>query len=188
MEERNEFDLDLALQEFVDSLNPNELLSDVDKDELRDHVYLEMDSLKELGLSEEEAFIISQKRFGKSELIQEEYHKAKPEKRWFQFLFSAVMVVFGLKTIFNLMSITSLSTLVALKELFQINIGLYIKWIDLGIKIFTLLISLLAGGLIIRRAISGKIKFLWPIPTAFLISESIRVLLLSLYPSLLLKF
>ena len=46
MEPRTEFDLDLALEHFVQSLNQNGMLSGMDEDELRDHLYLEVESLE----------------------------------------------------------------------------------------------------------------------------------------------
>ena len=179
MEQSTEFDLEFELQGFLNSVNPDGVLSDIDQDELRDHLYLDIESLEHSGLTTEEAFIISQKRFGNTELIHEEYRKANPQKRIIQYLVSAVALIFGVKMIFNLMTISSFSTLMVVKSFANSKLDFYLTWGDLGVQVFTLLISLIAGVFIFKKIFSGKIKSLWPIPVSFLLSEVIYRLMYS---------
>ena len=175
MGQATEFNLEKALEDFISTVNSGNLLSETDKDELRDHLTLEFSSLTELGLTEEEAFLISLKRFGYAELVQAEYQKAKPGKRIFQLLVFSIVAIFSIKTVLNIMTISSLSVAVIVQKLSLIDFGLYIKWGDVGVQVLTLFMAILIGFIVLQRADLSRIKNLWPIPVAFISSELLRV-------------
>ncbi|MEL7532051.1 MAG: hypothetical protein AAFN10_12110 [Bacteroidota bacterium] len=174
MEQSAEFDLDLAIQHFLDSYNANGILSAIDRDELLDHLYAETQDLINNGLTAEEALLISQKRLGEAEVITAEYQKARPWTRLAQLLAFAFILMFGLKLILNLMQIVSLSATILISQFLPEQLNSFLQWGDLPLQIACLIIALGIGGILLRRIASSKIKSLWPVPLTYLISEIAR--------------
>ena len=171
MEQTTEFDLELALKHYLNTLNSNGILSKMDQDELLDHLYSEIETLEDSGLSTEEAFIISQTRLGDTKVIKSEYHKAKPWTRVIQLLLSTIMLGFFIKLILNLVNIFSLPAPLILNKLSIVDMNLYLEWGDLGVKIGLLIISLGIGAVFLKKMVSARLKDLWVIPVLFVISE-----------------
>lgn len=174
MEQSAEFDLDLAIQQFLDSYNSSGILSEIDRDELLDHLHAEAQHLQSTGLTANEAFLISQKRLGEEEIITAEYQKAKPGARIIQLFASAFILLLGLKLIFNLVRIVSLSSTVLLNEYSVDKLAMYLQWGDLPLQLFCLIAAFVVGGLMIKKMNPTRIKDLWPVPIIYLLSEAAR--------------
>lgn len=183
MEQSTKFNLNLALNHYLNALNSNRIISRAEQDELYDHLYSETETLQKLGLTPEESFMISQKRFGKAELINSEFQKAKPWARVVQFLSTAIIFVFGIRLIFNLVSITSISTTIILSKFSTFDIPNYLKWGDLGLQAMSLIVSLMIAMILLKKTLEGKARNLWLIPITFLLSEIIRMFMLSFFAS-----
>ncbi|MFK7920956.1 MAG: hypothetical protein AB8H47_03320 [Bacteroidia bacterium] len=174
MEQSAEFDLDLAVQQFLNSYNPSGILSKTDRDELFDHLHTEINVLEDSGLTAEEAFMISQKRMGEATVISAEYQKAKPWARFIQLFAFASILLLGLKLIFNLVRIVSLSSTVLISEFSTTELAAYLQWGDIPLQLFSLIAAFGVGAFILKRMDSARLKDLWPVPMIYLLSEVAR--------------
>src|SRR5258706_16350974 len=77
MESRH-FNLQSAIKNYLNNLHSKTNLTHGDEIELEGHIYDGVDSLQKKGLSSEEAFLITVKRIGKTDILSEEYNKVNP--------------------------------------------------------------------------------------------------------------
>jgi len=75
MEHRTKFDLDQNVAHWKTSLFKSQKMANENIEELSDHLYSEIDTLREIGLDEEEAFLVARKRIGSVESIAAEFKK-----------------------------------------------------------------------------------------------------------------
>lgn len=171
MERRTSFNVNLALDQYFSQLNQSHQLSKEEEDELADHILSEVKDLEEAGLTPEEAFIIGQKRLGHTEILATEYQKARPWSRIIQLIASAIVFIFGYKMIFNLIQIFSVSMLLGLSRFTDINIESYMVWGDLALQIAVFLGAICLGAFFMKRLIVRNLKYFWPIPVVYFLSE-----------------
>lgn len=171
MESKNEFDVNLAIERYVGKLCSSAHLSEADFAELSDHLHNEVEDLCQKGLSAEEAMLIGQKRLGTAELLQTEYAKARPWRRLIPLLVPAIVLFFGIKSIFNLMKIVGMSSFATLVPLMPDSLADQWLWIDLSLQAVVFVCAIGLGVRMIRRYLNGTLLALWPIPLVFLFSE-----------------
>ncbi|PHN05937.1 hypothetical protein [Flavilitoribacter nigricans] len=78
MEHPTEFDLQLAINNFIREIDRRQVFDRDQLDELYDHFTEETASLTALGLNEREAFTVSKLRFGEAAVIRREYERVQP--------------------------------------------------------------------------------------------------------------
>ncbi|MEL6590906.1 MAG: hypothetical protein AAFQ68_12530 [Bacteroidota bacterium] len=171
MESKNEFDVSLAIERYVGSLCSSAHLSETDFVELSDHLHNEVEDLQQLGLSAEEALMVGQKRLGTPKLLRDEYAKARPWRSILPLLVPAIVIFFGIKSIFNLMKIVGMSSFATLAPLMPDSLTAQWQWIDLALQGGVFVLAIALGAKMIRRYLNGTLFALWPIPLVFLFSE-----------------
>lgn len=87
------FDLEQNISSWGDYLRSTGKLDEIDVTELENHLREQIDELKCIGLSEDEAFFISVKRLGNIDTIAEEYSKVNTDKLWKQLLVDPVFTM-----------------------------------------------------------------------------------------------
>lgn len=75
MEQANKFSLVKSIGKWKNQLISTPNMTAEDIEELEAHLLDQIDELHQNGLTEEEAFLIAQKRMGKTEILKEEYAK-----------------------------------------------------------------------------------------------------------------
>lgn len=80
------FDLEKNVRAWSDCLRSQGHFKETDITELECHLHDEIDDLIDAGLSEQEAFLISVKRFGDTHSVSREYSKVNTENLWKQLL------------------------------------------------------------------------------------------------------
>ncbi|WP_028297876.1 permease prefix domain 1-containing protein [Olivibacter sitiensis] len=84
--EKPQFDLQQAISRSIQDLYEQGTITNSDRHELQAHLEDSAEGLITTGLSEEEAFLIAQKRLGRPELLNEEYakvnHNLRTDKTW----------------------------------------------------------------------------------------------------------
>lgn len=78
------FDINANIKAWSDYLREKGQLKEADLTEMEEHLRDEIEDLKKAGLSEEEAFLISVKRFGNINQISGEFSKLSTESFWKQ--------------------------------------------------------------------------------------------------------
>jgi len=154
------------------------MLSQSEQDELTDHLYLETEALQEQGLSIEEAFLISEKRLGKVEMIEEEYQKAKPWTHFLQFLIPGMLTLLSLKIIFNLVSISSLSAAALVSHFSWLDLTTYIQWGDLALQSVGTGCFVGMAAFWIKNQWGNSSSYLWLLPLFFLLTELLQFAIL----------
>lgn len=76
--EPSTFNLNQSVKNHIISIQNQGSITNSDAEELSAHLFDATDSLRRLGLSEEEAFLIASKRLGNEETLTEEYSKVNP--------------------------------------------------------------------------------------------------------------
>jgi len=76
------FDLELNIRSWSDHLRARGNFKETDILELESHLHDEIEDLVKAGLAVDEAFLISVKRLGSSQLISSEYSKVNSENLW----------------------------------------------------------------------------------------------------------
>lgn len=175
MEQSTEFNLESNLSDYLRELNTNRIISMEEQDELFDHMSCEIEDLRNTGLSTEESFLISRKRLGEPTLLSSEYQKAKPWTRTIQFLVSSVVFVLGLKAIFNMMTITSLSVTGLLTKFPFMDMQAFQGWGDIGLQISCLVVCLFGMTILVRKVVTDRGIFTWLFPVIFLASEAVKL-------------
>lgn len=175
MEQSTEFNLEANLSEYLKELNTHRTISIEEQDELFDHLSCEIEALRDTGLSTEESFLISKKRLGEPTVLSTEYQKANPWRRTIQFVVSAVVFVLGLKSIFNMMTITSLSVTGLLTQIPLIDMEVFQSWGDIVLQISCLAVCLFAMGILVRKVVTDRGNFTWLFPVIFLASEGVKL-------------
>lgn len=84
------FDLEENITSWCDYLRSSGKLKEEDVLELETHLREQIDDLREQGLNEEEAFLISVKRLGNINMVSEEFSKINTENLWKQLLIEPV--------------------------------------------------------------------------------------------------
>lgn len=120
------FDLESNVRSWSDLLRSKGDLSEPDAIELENHLKDEIDDLIKVGLSQEEAFLISVKRMGNVHAISKEYSKISSENLWKHLMINpdhaldsrANRKYIALIILFSLVS----GTLIKLPELFGFNL------------------------------------------------------------------
>ncbi len=185
MEQSTEFNLESNLSDYLRELNTNRIISMEEQDELFDHMSCEIEALRDTGLSTEESFLISRKRLGEPTLLSSEYQKAKPWTRTIQFLVSAVVFVLGLKAIFNMMTITSMSVIGLLTKFPFMDMQAFQGWGDIVLQISCLAVCLFAMTILVRKVVTDRGVFTWLFPVIFLASEGVKLAVLGYTASVL---
>lgn len=175
MEQSTEFNLEANLSDYLRELNTNRIISVEEQDELFDHLSCEIEALRDTGLSTEESFLISRKRLGEPTVLSSEYQKAKPWTRTVQFVVSAVVFVLGLKAIFNMMTITSLSVTGLLTQVPIIDMEVFKTWGDIVLQISCLVVCLFGMTILVRKVVTDRGIFTWLFPVIFLASEGVKL-------------
>ena len=80
------FDLEKNIHDWSDCLRSHGHFKETDIIELESHLLDEIEDLIHAGLSEEEAFLISVKRFGNTHSVSREYSKVNTENLWKQLM------------------------------------------------------------------------------------------------------
>ena len=80
------FDLEKNIRAWSDCLRSQGHFKETDIIELESHLHDEIEDLIHAGLSAEEAFLISVKRFGDSHSVSREYSKVNTENLWKQLM------------------------------------------------------------------------------------------------------
>ena len=80
--ERNESIIEGKISEWRDIYISSGHISDVDLDELEDHLREEIQELSSKGLSEEEAFFVAVRRIGNSSSLSKEFRKINIHDIW----------------------------------------------------------------------------------------------------------
>ena len=80
------FDLEKNIHDWSDYLRSHGHFKETDIVELESHLQDEIEDLIHAGLSEEEAFLISVKRFGNTHSVSREYSKVNTENLWKQLM------------------------------------------------------------------------------------------------------
>lgn len=75
MENTTKFDLEKSISLWKYQLSENQNMTNDNIIELESHIHDEIENLQNLGLSEEESFLIAEKRIGKIESLAIEYSK-----------------------------------------------------------------------------------------------------------------
>lgn len=162
------FDLRIEVDTYVNRLDNNLLLNIEESDELRDHFHCQVEELTELGLSEAEAFEVSKMRFGERQLIQTEFHKAKPMKMIYRYITVGLLLFFSFRLIEVLISHCSAIMFILIDKLYvPLKIA---NLIDIGLKGSLLLILFTAIYFGMKR---GKISkwLLWSIPVMSILGQ-----------------
>ena len=107
MEDRTRDKLRQDLDSMIEQINSSGALYKADSDELFDHLYSEIEQLKEQGLNHEEALQICKMRFGNIDLIKHEYIKERPFSVWKK------RIIIGLGFFFSLSIVKSLISLIS---------------------------------------------------------------------------
>ena len=81
MEKPAPFDLNRALQNWRAQLAASSSVNRENREELETHLRESIARLRGAGLSEEEAWLIAQKRFGQAKALGEEFEKIQPPSR-----------------------------------------------------------------------------------------------------------
>lgn len=81
MEKPASFNLDRALQNWREQLTDSSRMNRENLDELETHLRDSVARLRAVGLSEEEAWIIAEMRFGQTKALGEEFEKIQPSVR-----------------------------------------------------------------------------------------------------------
>ncbi|MEO0473405.1 MAG: hypothetical protein AAF206_27585, partial [Bacteroidota bacterium] len=158
----------------LEKIHARGILSEMDRDELYDHLLTEIEHLQAAGLATEEAFMIGTRRLGQTDMIHEEYVKAKPHTKIIQLLVGALAVLFGVKIVLNITAMASFSGLLLAKQ-FPVSFqGWYAGWGDLSLQIVSLLVAGILVVLFLRNALHKKLIHLWPLPVGFLLSEALH--------------
>ena len=88
-------DIEKRIEQWRAGLVGSELLGGSDVTELESHLREEMEHLKSLRLSDEEAFFIARRRLGDSAALEEEFAKVNPSRRISNRLYWMIMGVMG---------------------------------------------------------------------------------------------
>lgn len=94
METSNQFQLELAIDSYLQQLQSKGNYTQDDIMELKNHLQENADELTKKQLSEEEAFIIAQRRLGKEEELNNEYKKINGTIFYNRDLFVAVLSIY----------------------------------------------------------------------------------------------
>lgn len=177
MERTNKFNLQDEVNHFIEKINVNELLSSQEVAELKDHFLSQTEELEDTGLSPQEAFTVSKMRFGKPEMVQEEYEKSKPFEKWKRYLIVGFLSYLLLGTCKHMVTLL----IMGLAVLFSNNIILdfsFINYIYILIYLASFIFLFWWGFVLVK---SGKIwsykKFVPWIPFVFILSFSARILI-----------
>lgn len=174
MERTNQFDLQHEVNQFIEKINTNELLSSLDISELKDHFLSQIEELKNTGLSIEEAFIISKMRFGKPEMIQEEYEKSKPFEKWKKYFMISCLSYFVISNIYSLIHFMIIGLILLFKNNFVLHLP-FIRYFYLLLFLGGILLFFRWLFLLIKNGkISNYKKYIPLIPLSFLILYPIR--------------
>ena len=118
--EAKQFDLQHEIKTYRNKLLQNGNLSNSDWMEIESHIKDAIEPLTKVGLSEEEAFLITLKRTGSAELLSEEYNKVNPffvSSKIRSFSITSLGLILSLGTIFLLVyDLTTLFRSVYLKQ------------------------------------------------------------------------
>ena len=82
MESKNPFCLANAIRDWRAQFQSGDSVAVYDLDELESHLRDSCEELVELGLSEEEAFLVSQNRMGSPATLGSEFGKLYPSRQW----------------------------------------------------------------------------------------------------------
>lgn len=180
MESGPHFDLQLAIELYLQDIDQDHLLDRDEKNELFDHFLSGTEELMQQGYSEEEAFEHCKAGFGETDLISREYARARP------FRVSLIAAAGGLLLFFSIPIINSLMLLIAAisyrgGQLLDIPI----RWISIGnLALMVLLLGGIGAYLLDRlkkRPYFRKAE-LWAIPvSAVLLPLAGNVLLMMAY-------
>jgi len=107
MEHKTDFELISALENWKLQFVQNENFSADDISELESHLRDEITELKDLGLSEEESFLIAQKRMGSIAEITPEFTKVNAKEYFKNKILTAIK---GILIVFAFLNITGLIT------------------------------------------------------------------------------
>lgn len=93
MEASNQFQLEIAIEGYLQNLQTKGNYTPDDILELKSHLLDEVDDLKKIKLDEEEAFIVAKKRLGKEEELNNEYKKVNGSVFYNRDLFVMVLSI-----------------------------------------------------------------------------------------------
>ena len=93
METSNQFQLEIAIEDYLQNLQVKGNYTPDDIMELKTHLLDEVDDLKKLQLDEEEAFMIARKRLGKEDILCNEYKKVNGNVFYNRDLFVMVLSI-----------------------------------------------------------------------------------------------
>lgn len=174
------FDINANIKAWSDYLREKGQLKDADLLEIEEHLRDEIEDLKKAGLSEEETFLISVKRFGNINQISGEFSKLSTESFWKQLVVDEGDTSQKHRQTRNILLVISFSliagTLAKLPQIFGldfiVNQQVFYLFKNLSLFIF----PLVAIYFMVNHPSSKRLK------TWILIIFGISALLINLYP------
>ena len=151
MENQTHFDLNAAIENWRNELAAQANLSADDRRELETHLRDAISEFHQLGLNEEESFLLACHRVGQPQKLVEEFGKANPANVWRERLFWMWLAVFLSGTVGGLFR----SLAFALEPL-NFHNGSFVKgWLTL--EIIVLMLSVLTPLVIAILLANGKL-------------------------------
>jgi hypothetical protein len=151
----NQFELKQAIIHWEVRLLQSENLKTSDIYELKDHLILQIENLQKIGLNEEEAFWVAQKRIGSIEALNQEFGKVNLQTTNHKYL---IMMLLGVIIFWNV----SFMMQIIANVFSYLNITFqYFKanWADFSIRWLMLLIVFLLGRYFLRHRVNLIQKF-----------------------------
>ncbi|MDF1697781.1 MAG: hypothetical protein P1U56_18180 [Saprospiraceae bacterium] len=162
-----------TISDIIGELNQNDVLSKVERDEIEDHFYCELDELTELGLMEEEALLIARKRFGLLEDVSAEYKKVSPQWNLMQY---GIIGVVGYCLVCSITLFVNMISEWFWMLYYQVDPYFVQKNILLDIPMRFILV--LICGLLLTKVISKmnltNLRALWKIPILYVVLSLIQ--------------
>lgn len=142
----NQFDLNEAVKNWEIQLSQSENLKNSDIYELKDHLFLQIETLQKVGLNEEEAFWVAQKRMGAIETLNQEFGKVNLQTANHKYL---IMMFLGVIIYWNIVFLMQITANVF--SYFNITSQYFkVDWADFSVRWLLLAIVFLLGRYILR--------------------------------------
>lgn len=181
MERNGKNSVDLEIQDVLEELNCNQILSEEERIELKDHFLCEIENLTGIGLRDEEALLVAKKRFGVLEEVNMEYQKVKPRYDLMRYGIIGVVMFCMVKIL-----MISVSHIVGffwmISYYFDPNFAIQNIGFDVPLRIVLVIVfGLFAAKILSRRKFPNLISF-WQFPIIYLLLEIVSRLIIFVFP------
>ena len=173
--------IELEIQQVLIELDSNQILSNEERLELKDHFLCEVEDLTELGLREEEALLVAKKRFGVLEEVEEEYKKVKPSLDWLRYGIIGVVCFSLVKTLTIVVNTIAESFWMSY---YYFDPSFVVRYIGFDVPLRFILILIVGWGAskVITKMNFKSLVSLWKIPIFYLLLEFVRRLFMFIFP------